>query len=228
MGSYTGLRVLARLNKLGEDCLRLYKEFHNQTQIDYNINHWEYICENLDRDNYRSEVFKKIRTYSRSDRASFIPNGALCYMPDEWGGQENFIKHDIWFFKCSLKNYSDTIGRFLENILPLIVDNIYWCEALDESAPGRGSNFRYRPDRDGLIYKLGNGSLVYCSEDEAKKMYQEFKTLKDSCFNEEFFKKLDIENFTNDFIKLCDKYGFDFEITTIGSEIDIHLNKDDS
>lgn len=83
-------------------------------------------------------------------RASFIPRGSLCYMPDEWEKYDS--KHEkysdewyrsvmdtdgfhrtwdkesgYWTFQCSLKNYEDEIEAWLE-LLPLFVDKIEHLE----------------------------------------------------------------------------------------------------
>ncbi len=58
---------------------------------------------------------KEFIIFSSDSRSSFIPYGAICYMPDDWVksntyDEENFIFH----FSCSLKNYDDTIEKFID------------------------------------------------------------------------------------------------------------------
>lgn len=126
MGMYTGLRFKGIVKE----------EFRNEfADIALNGN-WE---------ESNNEVFKQFGSVSR---ASFIPCGALAYMPVEWE-TERFGKHhnDIptdgfdrtydkesgrWTFQCSLKNYEDTIEEFLK-IVPYFIEEVEHAEVYYET-----------------------------------------------------------------------------------------------
>ena len=90
------------------------------------------------------EVFKG---FSKISRAMFIPCGALSYMPDEWetepfdeyrngkptDGFDRTYNRETgrWTFQCSLKNYDDTIGKFLE-IVPYFIEEVEHAEVFYE------------------------------------------------------------------------------------------------
>lgn len=96
MGMYTGLRGKVILNNLGVQL--------SQTEF-----------------KWASSSNGVIVKFGLSDdRSCFIPYGALCYMPDEWGEQFSVVIESAWSFSCSLKNYDSTIERFIAEVLPLI------------------------------------------------------------------------------------------------------------
>lgn len=67
-------------------------------------------------------------------RCNFIPNGAVCYMPSEWGEHSNQVEGKRWSFTCSLKNYEGEIQQFINTVLPEIADD--WAlESLYEESP---------------------------------------------------------------------------------------------
>ena len=79
---------------------------------------------------------EKFQEFSKDYRASFIPMGGLCYMPDNWDEDEEFERtYDEetgqWVFQCSLKNYSQTIEAFLE-LVPIFMESVEHCEVLYE------------------------------------------------------------------------------------------------
>jgi len=84
---------------------------------------------------------EKINNFSNTSRASFIPCGALCYMPEEWedeeenptdGFERTYNKEDgLWTFQCSLKNYDDTIEEFLA-LAPYFIESVEHCEVFYE------------------------------------------------------------------------------------------------
>lgn len=53
------------------------------------------------------------RAFATDERSMFIPFGAVCYMPDEWGASRCAFEDDTMSFTCSLKNYDRTIEKFL-------------------------------------------------------------------------------------------------------------------
>lgn len=133
MGMYTGLR-----------CKVIIKpEFREEMQR-LSENHYEWSESNYD----------FMRKYGEDDRATFIPCGALAYMPSSWeegpfggsgfggkatdGFERNFDPETgYWSFQCSLKNYEDTIENFMENVLTRIVEKVihleYYYEEWDSS-----------------------------------------------------------------------------------------------
>jgi hypothetical protein len=127
MGHYTGLRVKAKIKPEYDVLIRAL--------------HW---CEPI------SEQSRWERATLISDcyfpdwikfgRCDFIPFGGMCYMPDDFsesGEQESFYDVDsgIWEFACSLKNYQHEIQYFVENVLKVISEEIFYCESLYEEYP---------------------------------------------------------------------------------------------
>ena len=84
---------------------------------------------------------KKINNFANTSRASFIPCGALAYMPEEWedteekptdGFERTYNKESgVWTFQCSLKNYDDTIEIFL-TLAPYFIERVEHCEVFYE------------------------------------------------------------------------------------------------
>ena len=125
MGMYTGLRFKGVVKK----------EFRNN---------FENIAMNGAWEDSNDEVFKG---FSKISRASFIPCGALSYMPDEWetepfdeyrngkptDGFDRTYNRETgrWTFQCSLKNYNDTIENFLE-IVPYFIEEVEHAEVFYE------------------------------------------------------------------------------------------------
>ena len=125
MGMYTGLRFKGIVKE----------EFRNE---------FENIALSGDWEESENEVFKEFGNVSR---ASFIPCGALAYMPDEWetapyneygngvstdGFDRTYDKETgRWTFQCSLKNYNNTIEEFF-NIVPYFIEEIEHAEVFYE------------------------------------------------------------------------------------------------
>ena len=57
--------------------------------------------------------------YLDDSRTSFIPFGVVCYMPADWDNY-NTLEGNVWEFCCSLKNYTNTIEKFVSYVLPVI------------------------------------------------------------------------------------------------------------
>lgn len=83
---------------------------------------------------------KKINNFANYSRSSFIPCGALYYMPDEWeewedgnkkatdGFERTYNKENgVWTFQCSLKDYENTIEEFLA-LVPYFIESVEHCE----------------------------------------------------------------------------------------------------
>ncbi len=75
-----------------------------------------------------------VAAWARVGRASFIPFGAVCYMPDDWGEQRSEFDPESgrWQFCCSLKNYEDEIATFTRVLLSRIIERVVYCETLYE------------------------------------------------------------------------------------------------
>lgn len=124
MGMYTGVRFKGYIKP----------EFRESFEDIALYGEWE---------NSFNEVFS---TYGRNNsRVSFIPCGALSYMPDEWeiklteyiytatnGFNRTWDKETgYWTFQCSLKNYEETIEEWLK-ILPYFIEKIEHLEVYYE------------------------------------------------------------------------------------------------
>lgn len=66
------------------------------------------------------EILPESNGYNNYSRNSFIPQGTVCYMPDEWGNGYSKLDGNVFEFCCSLKNYESTIEVFIEECLPEI------------------------------------------------------------------------------------------------------------
>lgn len=83
-----------------------------------------------------------LQEYADYNRADFVPRGALAYMPDSWEEQpwtpaskatDGFdgsfnVTERLWSFQCSLKNYESTIEKFLEVIVPNMIEEAIHIE----------------------------------------------------------------------------------------------------
>lgn len=109
MGMYTGLRFKGIIKP---EYRTIIKGIHN--------------------DNLTWEESGLIDDFIYDGRADFIPYGALCYMPKSWK-YDDYIPHEFneetgyWSFQCSLKNYDNTIEKFLDMIGDM-VDSVEFCE----------------------------------------------------------------------------------------------------
>lgn len=93
-----------------------------------------------------------LRRFDQVDRASFIPNGVLCYMPwkDDcpiYGTPKWNEETGEWKFQCSLKNYSCTIEEFFE-LIPYFIESIEHLE------------YFYEEDTYSQQYDLVNGEVI--------------------------------------------------------------------
>ena len=110
MGDYTGLRFRGVVKE------RYRKDFERALSNDV----WEYMA-NI----YDEPVWREWAEYSRS---SFIPFGAICYIPwldedPEW--QRSFdAETGEWVFQCSLKNYLSTIEKFWTEVVPEMMERV--------------------------------------------------------------------------------------------------------
>ena len=73
-----------------------------------------------------------ISAWANIGRCNFIPNGAVCYMPSDWDEGWS-VDGRVLSFTCSLKNYEDEIGKFIEHVLPQIAEGWNLEELYEES-----------------------------------------------------------------------------------------------
>lgn len=130
MGMYTGLRFKGYVKP---EFREEFKRFTDMS-LDWQERKW---------DKFSDPV---LQNYSKIERASFIPYGALAYMPDDWqtntdeygdgdatdGFERTFNPETgYWTFQCSLKNYSDTIEEFFK-IIPHFIESVEHAEVFYE------------------------------------------------------------------------------------------------
>lgn len=114
MGMYTGLRFIGTVKsrfRTNFENIAFYGDWENSTDM-------------------------VLSGFGSESRAHMIPCGALAYMPDEWDTEGKFARYydpttGRWAFQCSLKNYSDTIEKFLD-IVPYFCESVEHCEYLYE------------------------------------------------------------------------------------------------
>ncbi|MED1125179.1 hypothetical protein [Bacillus atrophaeus] len=157
MGMYTGLR-----------CKAIIKPEYREEMKHIAEQEYEWSDSNLD----------FMKEYGKVSRATFIPRGALAYMPDKWEGPpfgrfgdgvptdgfgRNFDPDTgLWTFQCSLKNYDDTIEYFMDHVLSRISEKVIHLEYYYEEWD---SGIMYDIE-DGKVVELGKGVSYREDEDE--------------------------------------------------------------
>ena len=147
MGMYTGVRAKLVIKDEFVPMIQLMME----ESLD-----WHEIQEKMD-------VPEEIKQYADCSRSSFIPRGALAYMPDEWEQEPYDEYHSgvptdgfdrkfdpetkVWSFQCSLKNYDDTIEEFFKLVVPLITKEIIHLEEY------------YEKWETSVLYELKDGKV---------------------------------------------------------------------
>lgn len=134
MGMYTGLRGKIELKP---QVAALMTEWYDDEIVtdevakhfDWNV--WEYVASHLE------DV--AIKHWADMPRSSFIPNGMVCYMPDDWDECRD-ISGNTLTVCCSLKNYNGEIAMFIEQVLPVIADAWELEERYEEDSE---STFHY-------------------------------------------------------------------------------------
>jgi hypothetical protein len=140
MGMYTGLRFKG------------YIKVEYRDMIDSIVNgsdEWE---------EYSSE-YTFLDRFMECSRRNMIPFGSLSYMPDSW--EDNTVQTEgfklqfdpatgYWSFQCSLKNYSDEINVFLNDVIAIIAEKTEHIEVL------------YEEWNNSILYKLEDGEIVKC------------------------------------------------------------------
>ena len=124
MGMYTGLRFKGIVKPE-------YRNMIVEIMKEYTDEGWEkFVGE-----------FPFLTEFASLSRCNMIPWGSLCYMPDSWEDDsiqtEGFKRHfdpetGYWSFQCSLKNYSGEIACFLNEVVPVIIEESQHIEYLYE------------------------------------------------------------------------------------------------
>lgn len=135
MGSYTGLRGKIVLK---QPFLEVFKEwealkglswsehsgvsaFADSIVESYDHSLWSFAESHPTiREGLGYEMYIPILKWSNLHRCNFIPYGAVCYMPSDWGDSHQELTGNVLDFACSLKNYEGEIEWFIENVLPVI------------------------------------------------------------------------------------------------------------
>lgn len=127
MGMYTGLRVKAYIKP---EYLEMVESI---VERDVEWNHFDYDF---------------LNTFGKLSRASFIPFGAMSYMPEDWKNKNYFYKNTgVWDFACSLKNYDNEIEEFLNNVLT-------------EISISATAERLYEEEIQSALYSVFNGKLT--------------------------------------------------------------------
>lgn len=79
------------------------------------------------------DILPSDNLYNNYSRNSFIPFGAVCYMPDDWD-KEAKLSGDKFTFCCSLKDYKSTIRQFITHCLPEIAESWTLEELYEEDS----------------------------------------------------------------------------------------------
>ena len=143
MGMYTNLRFKGIIKK----------EFIEEIQTVMNESEW-IKCKHA-----------TLLEFSKFSRSDFIPFGSLPYAPSCWEGEPydekkpwfcpatdgfetNFdIETGYWSFQCSLKNYENEIEFFINNVVPLVCEEVIHCEKL------------YEEDAVSEMFTIENGEI---------------------------------------------------------------------
>ena len=144
MGMYTGLRVKCVVKPQWREAIALlHSDFDTLVSGDP-------ACDYDDRGSWSivAEAYPDmpgVEEWQFEGRASFIPFGALAYMPDDFyrdvlskeeqhdgsGSVFDFATGE-WRFVCSLKNYNQEIPQFAIEVLFPICESVELCESLYE------------------------------------------------------------------------------------------------
>jgi hypothetical protein len=97
------------------------------------------------------------------ERRDFVPDGGNGYMPDCWhkeipdagvtrcagDSKQSFdLRDGRWAFACTLKNYTETIEKFVLGLLFPVAESVALCESEDEY--GMKTNY-LRRDNDVIV-----------------------------------------------------------------------------
>ena len=160
MGDYTGLRFRVRLTDQAHMAIKMAEQvYHTEgNQVPF----WEIV---------RSQGIKIPKDFLAYGRSGFIPFGAVCYMPENWGETRYDIEPAThrWNVVCSAKDvgYHDKsmMEFFCEEVLPLLIAEPCIAEVLYEhwDEPKKIEVVPYM-SKDGMIEDMFNMLEHICHE----------------------------------------------------------------
>ncbi|MEX2431420.1 MAG: hypothetical protein WD645_05820 [Dehalococcoidia bacterium] len=147
MSMYTAFRAEIPVNKLGLTLIGELEKADNASDL----THWEQAL-------LAAPELEVLRPYLANGRHNMIPRGAGGQVPRAWsvGGDDNvrYVSHGAWHILCTLKNYDQTIERFMQQVIPCIVDpsQVHRCVVYTwHETPRRVQEWRWRSMRMGLV-----------------------------------------------------------------------------
>ena len=136
MGEHTGLRFKAKLTPQAHMALVMAKEVRRSAFADESVRYedvpsfWDIV---------RSQGIKIPPAFRAAPRSSFIPFGAVSYMPKDWGDHKfEILPEGIIEVVCSLKDFgyrkegTELTEMFCEGVLPLLIREPCTAEILYE------------------------------------------------------------------------------------------------
>jgi len=117
---YTGLRFKAKLSDRGREALEVMMARRRSSP---------------EEDSWAGEVQAILdlpKVWLEDYRPNFIPYGAVCVGGDDWEHINHVDDDGHWHVCCSLKNYTETIEKFLEHVLPKMISEPCVAESLYE------------------------------------------------------------------------------------------------
>lgn len=123
MGDYTGLRFNAKLTEAAASALIGAMKLRF---LGVETSFWEEVRRSI-------PVHKEFLAFRRKD---FIPFGAICYMPPDWGDTRYIIDGRTWHVACSAKDVGyhprSMMETFCEQVLPVLISEPCTAEILYE------------------------------------------------------------------------------------------------
>lgn len=122
MGMYTCFRFKGIIkNQYREEIGKIEEYWEESWQTENHKSFWEKVAEKID----------FLKDFSKLERSSFIPFGAVSAYNEDKYMSDNFKKYNLetgeWEFLCDLKNYGDEIETFIE-LIPQLCDDVSICE----------------------------------------------------------------------------------------------------
>lgn len=127
MGDYTGLRFRVKLTDQAHMAIKMAEQVY-RTEGNM-VPFWEIV---------RSQGIKIPKDFLAYGRSGFIPFGAVCYMPEDWGETRYDIEPAThrWNVVCSAKDVGyhekSMMELFCEEVLPLLIAEPCTAEVLYE------------------------------------------------------------------------------------------------
>lgn len=117
MGTYTSLRCEVVLKEEFVPVIRRLMDLHN----------WEEVAQLF-------PEYAFLKTWCEKWRCNFIPFGAMSY-DRGWSEDTSWelqLSGKYWKFQCSLKDYTEEIKTFVENVLPFLAETAHQVYSLCE------------------------------------------------------------------------------------------------